>query len=347
MKRILAACLCLATWVTLLGLAGCRPSPSDYCVVKGTIKGVDDGAPLELQDFWNRCRVVGTAVVKDGAFEFHPKVSAPTHVFLYQDDQQLQDFYLEPGIVFVEVDAAEGDGYGAGATGTPSNDVLYRYRTLLENGEDDAVKALVDSVMTAQQTGPLAVTFADGDYKPAISALNALERLTPEVAGNPFVASLKEELSLLTKTEPRDGFKPQFIDLEYQDAEGNPVSLGSVVNDPQNRYVLLDFWATWCGPCVRSFPHLKELYAQYHGKGLEIYSVSLDSDKAKWKAFLEENDLGWIHVLDDRGGGRKSKLWDTYAVNLIPMLLLIDGNTGEILVRDNQPDLDAILAELL
>ena len=73
----------------------------------------------------------------------------------------------------------------------------------------------------------------------------------------------------------------------------------------------------------------------------------MDSDKAKWKAFLEENDLGWIHVLDDKGGGRKSKLWDTYAVNLIPMLLLIDGNTGEILVRDNQPDLDAILAELL
>ena len=347
MNRCHAALLCLSTWVSILGLAGCRPAPSDYCVVKGTIKGVDDGAGLELQDGWNRCRVVGTAVVKDGTFEFHPTVSAPTHVYLYQDDEQLQDFFLEPGTVLVEVDAAEGDEYGPGATGTPSNDVLYRYRTFRKSGQADAEKALMDSVMTAEHTGPLAIKFADNHYKPAVTALEALERLPSELAALPFVTNLKEEVSLLTKTEPRADFKPHFIDLEYQDAEGNPVSLGSVVENPQNRYVLLDFWATWCAPCVKSFPHLKELYAQYHGKGLEIYSVSLDSNKGRWKSFLKENDLGWIHVLDDRGGGRRSKLWETYAVNLIPMLLLIDGNTGEILLRENAPDLDAILAELL
>ena len=334
------------TLVSFLALAGCRPSPSDFCIVKGTIKGVDDGAKLELQDGWNRCRVVGTAVVKDGTFEFHPTVSAPTHVFLYQDDLQLQDFFLESGTVMVEVDAAEGDNYGPGATGTPSNEVLYRYRTLRQDGETDAMKALMDSVMTAEQTGPLAVKFADSHYKPSVTALDALENLPPELAALPIVANLKEELSLCAKTEPRADFKPHFINLEYKDAEGNPISLEAVVNNPQNRYVLLDFWATWCGPCVRSFPHLKELYAQYHGKGLEIYSVSLDSNKAKWKAFLKENDLGWIHVLDDMGGGRNSKLWETYAVNLIPMLLLIDGNTGEILVRENQPDLDTLLAGL-
>lgn len=332
--------------VSLL-IVSCGSPSSDYCVLKGTIKGVNDGVKLELQDFWNHCKVVGTAVVKDGTFEFHPNVNAPTHVFLYQDDLQLQDFFLEEGTVIVDVDASEGDNYGPGAQGTPSNDVLYRYRLLKRQGQQEAVDALVDSVFAAEQTGPLAVLFADNHIKSAFETLGALEKLSPELAHLPFVENLKEELSLLVKTEPRADYQPHYTDLEYADVTGNPVSLKSVVENPKNRYVLLDFWATWCRPCVRYFPEMKEIYAKYHERGLEIYSVSIDSEKGKWKSFLKENSMDWISVLDDKGGRKTSKAWENYAITVIPMFLLIDGNTGEILFRDNHPDLEAVFSELL
>ena len=85
----------------------------------------------------------------------------------------------------------------------------------------------------------------------------------------------------------------------------------------------------------------------YYGKGLEIVSVSIDSSEKKWRSFLEENGMDWISVLDDLGGKKTSKVWENYAITTIPMFLLIDGNSGEILFRENHPDLDAIFSELL
>ena len=330
----------------VIGLSGCDSS-SDYCVVKGNIKGVPDGSRLELQDGWNNCKIVGTTTVKDGSFEFHPKVTGPVHVYLYQDDLQLQDFILESGTVFVDVDAAEGDEYGPGAKGTPSNDVLYRIRSLNKDGKTEAVRALADSVLEAPQTGPLTVLFADSYRKSALQAHGALERLSPQLADLRYVKNLKEEMSLLVKTEPRDDYKPQYIDLEYSDAEGNPVRLSSVVNDPRNRYVLLDFWATWCGPCVRAFPQMKELYNEYHGKGLEIVSISIDESEQRWKSYLQDNKFDWMTIRDDLGGLRSSEVWKNYAISVIPMYILIDGDTGEILLRDNHPDLAEVFSTYL
>ena len=336
----------LAAMTSLMLSIGCNPS-SDFCTVKGTAKGYMDGTRFELQDYWYGCKVVGTAVVKDGAFEFHPNVSAPTHVFLYQDDLQLQDFILEPGTIHVRLDAAAGEDYGPGVTGTPSNDALDKYRMLREGGREEAMQVLVDSVFAAKQTGPLVVKWADNGFKPAGETLDSLQRLSPKLSDIPFIKNLMEEMSLLAKTEPTADYKPHFLDLVYADLSGETISLSSVVNNPQNRYVLLDFWATWCGPCVRYLPQMKEVYAKYHGKGLEIVSVSVDSSEKKWRSFLKENGMDWISVLDDLGGKKTSKVWENYAITTIPMFLLIDGNTGEILFRENHPDLDAIFSELL
>ena len=146
------------TLLLLLALAGCRQPSSDYCVVKGTAKGYKDGTTFELQDLWQHCKVVGTAVVKDGAFEFHPAVSAPAHVFLYdQGDLQLQDFFLEPGTILVSLDAADGEDYGPGVTGTPTNDAWDKYRTFCKEGNEDAKQAMIDSLFAAKQTGPLVI----------------------------------------------------------------------------------------------------------------------------------------------------------------------------------------------
>ena len=89
-------------------------------------------------------------------------------------------------------------------------------------------------------------------------------------------------------------------------------------------------------------PTLKEVYAKYHDKGLEIYSISQDSKVKEWKSFVEKNEMTWINVLASGG-----EVYKDYDIKFIPRVFLIDCQTGEILVHEAHPDLDAILSGLL
>ena len=333
----------------LIGLGGCHShqKQSDYCTVKGTVKGLKDGTKLELLDEFQDFKVIAATTVKDGAFEFHPDIAAPTHVYMYtKDEDQLKDFILEPGTILVEVDAADEEDLGTGAKGTPSNDIDRRWIALVNSGDREAANVLMDSVLDAEQTGALALDMVSNRCKSTAQGLDALNRLLPELADLAFVAELKEELTRRLKTEAGG----MYIDMEYPDVDGNPVSLSSVVNNPKNRYVLLDFWATWCDGCVEVIPNLVELYAKYHDKGLEIYGMSADTKGRYelWKSCLAENNMTWINVCDFSGGRVDSKARHDYALAAYPTTVLIEGQTGVIIARGKKIDeLDAMLAELL
>ena len=333
----------------VFGLGSCQSQP-EYCTVKGTVTGVKDGTKLILQDEFDHYKEFVSTRVKDGAYEFHPRITSPTHVYLYtRAGLQLKNFFLEPGTIIADVDATIEEDMFTGATGTPANDLYFKIQQLHHNGDQDAVDAIWEEVLHAEQTGVLALYYADSHGSSAVQGLDILDRLSPDLAQKPYVAELREVLSLRAKVEPApEGSDTAnfYIDMEYADVNGNPVSLSSVVDNPANRYVLLDFWATWCGPCREAIPHLQDLYAKYHEKGLEIYSVSEDPYKDEWKAFLSKADMPWIHVLDDNVG-RKSKARKDYVFSAIPLVILIDGETGEILLRGKDQALDAVLSSLL
>jgi peroxiredoxin len=102
------------------------------------------------------------------------------------------------------------------------------------------------------------------------------------------------------------------------DMEGKPLSLDSL----RGSVVLLDFWASWCGPCRANNPNLVTLYEKFHGKGFEILGVSIDKSKADWKKAIEKDGLSWLQVLDP--GGWNAQSTEVYGVDAIPASFLID-----------------------
>lgn len=105
-------------------------------------------------------------------------------------------------------------------------------------------------------------------------------------------------------------------------------------SDYKGRVVMLDFWATWCGPCMAEVPGLVRVYDQYHEKRFDVLGISLDgpAQMEMMKQVIADNDMKWPHVLDGLKPGET--LVDLYAVDGIPELYLVDGDTGEILARD-------------
>jgi thiol-disulfide isomerase/thioredoxin len=120
------------------------------------------------------------------------------------------------------------------------------------------------------------------------------------------------------------------MELSGETFEGKPFRLQQL----SNKVVLVDFWATWCGPCIGEIPSMKKMYAGYHDKGFEIVGVSLDSDREALAEFLEERKLPWIILHDEKHNGEHPAAQE-YGVSGIPCMILIgrDGNVLSIHAR--------------
>jgi len=135
----------------------------------------------------------------------------------------------------------------------------------------------------------------------------------------------------------------KYTDLEMLSPEDKPMKLSDYVG--KHRLVMVDFWASWCGPCLREMPHVKEAYEKYHAKGLEIVGVSFDSKKDNWVKSIEKQQLKWPNMSDLKGW--KCAASSVYGIKGIPASLLIDQNG--IIVGSNLRGDDLInkIAELL
>jgi peroxiredoxin len=120
------------------------------------------------------------------------------------------------------------------------------------------------------------------------------------------------------------------------------VSLSSL----KGKVVLVDFWASWCGPCRQNSPNLVKLYKRYHDAGFEILSVSLDKDKNAWKKAIEQDQLGpWVHVVDQSGWNAPATL--QYGVDAIPATFLVDRSGVIRAVNKDGRELDYEIGKLV
>ena len=121
----------------------------------------------------------------------------------------------------------------------------------------------------------------------------------------------------------------RYVDYSFQDIDGKPFKLSDLVG--KGKYVLLEFWASWCGPCKADIPHLKEVYELYHPLGFEVVSISMDNDKDKWVQEVERQQMSWLQVSDlNAFNGELSKFYNFQG---IPACVLV-GPDGTIVDRN-------------
>lgn len=144
----------------------------------------------------------------------------------------------------------------------------------------------------------------------------------------PNHAIVKERWNIMNSPAGKTAIGMMAPDLAYLDPNGQIRKL----SDLKGKVVLIDFWASWCGPCRRESPNVRNVYAKYHDKGFEIYSVSLDRDAAAWKRAIQDDKLVWPNHVSDL------KYWSSeaaaiYGVRSIPAMFLLD-REGRIVAKD-------------
>lgn len=367
MKKLLF----LALGAAVLG--ACSSKPTDAYTINGTTDLADGEMIFMSYQLDADSTFVDSVEVANGTFAFNGAVEYPRMAYISHGkpkyiDETVRPIMIENAVIAIDL---KGDTYSeAPVTGSPSTQEMDSLKNALKVYTDEmkAMGAQYDSI--ANDKEKLEVFMAKYEelnnnvkneqinfvkthpasyYTPLLMrtlsygmTLDEMKEIyntwTPEVkAADSYIG---QRIEALEAVQPGK----QAPEIAGKDQNDKDVSLSGL----KGKVVLLDFWATWCGPCRASLPHVKEVYEKYHDKGLEVLCVSLDRDEAAWKDYIANSGMGmenYNHVYE-RGCFWNSKDAKNYAVNAIPAKFLIDAEGNIIANVSDDEVLNAKLAEI-
>ena len=233
-------------------------------------------------------------------------------------EDQIRDLYAVMQQAFDDNDSIKMDSLNTVGTALMEQQDSFR---------DDYIKAHPDSFVTHY--------ILDGvkqDYP--------LDQLKDLMAGFTTESIYRDHLNeYVTKLERLEVGQP-FIDFTLQTKDGDNVTLSEKI--AQNKLTLVDFWASWCGPCRKENPVVKAAYEQFHELGFDVIGVSVDQDEAAWLKAVEDDQLPWSQVRDS-----ENKASESYMIYYIPSNFLFDQDGNMVAKGLRGEELTAKLAELL
>ncbi len=307
--------------------------------------------------------VMDSTVVRNHSFVLEGRVDEPYIALVGVADSLMAqevtviELIIEPGNI--QIGTWKDDKHHA-ATGTPLNDANIQFR----QAEDSLFRS--NPSVRPEELYPFVYPYIKrnvgnvlGIYLFERYEASMFDEMRLELANDLYTAHKDEKYAdLIAKiqkkkerekrmTEQAKTVQPghPYKNISGKTADGEDLSLKSVIEREGNRYVLLEFWATWCGPCMKEVPYLKEVYNRFRDKGFEIYSISIDeeADKGKWIQTIQEKEMGWTNVL--RTDAKSTT--EAYGVQGIPANFLIDCSTGKIIATNLRGNaLSEKLAEL-
>lgn len=173
-----------------------------------------------------------------------------------------------------------------------------------------------------------------------------LEYVDPLINKYPWLKEAKEvkegiDKAIAASKKTEDGAK--FINITQADPDGKSIKLYDYLKG--KKYVLVDFWASWCGPCRAENPHILKVYNKYKDKGFDVFAVSLDDNKDRWIKAIKDDKMPWAQVSDLKGW--KNEAAQYYNITAIPMNYLLDEN-GVIVARNLRGDaLENVISKLI
>jgi peroxiredoxin len=344
-------------------LAACSSGirPGEFNIV-AQVEGLPDGAPVYLQSYGEEgLETLDTAIAKAGVFEFTGSLEAPDMLYLNLGGAgKVINLFAENSQIDV---AARLDSLtGAKISGSAVHEQFESFRAYLrpfdekieslsleynsagEQGDVEKLKEIeqqygdlqkeqVEAVKTfvTENGSSFVAPFVVRRYLSYDLEVEELDRVLQGLDASVHMSRDYRLLSSRVETLKKVSIGQPALDFSLADTTGAPLALSSF----RGKYLLVDFWASWCRPCRIENPNVVRLYNEFNPKGFEILGVSFDDNRAAWVGAIQADGLTWSHVSDLQGW--QSAAGQLYAVNSIPHTVLIDPD-GVIIAKNLRGD---------